>query len=208
MPRPYKTPQAKRGGSGLSGGLCGCCLWAAGSAGAARFARRPSVKAAGAAGASRGGGGRGASRTRRRGGRGASRTVAGWASLRTGDLRSTSGHSPGSLWLADNAPLRFASSARCYASPTPLPVLGPVSPAPRRSARPRCPPPPHAPPPPPRPPQNGGAASEASRPGLPRCLYVCIGFFPFVIFVVAFCPCFFIFVIFVVSICNAASLQK
>lgn len=208
MPLLYKTPQAKRGGSDVGEGLCGYCLWAAGSAGAARCARRPSVNAAGRRGASRGGGGRGASRTRRRGGRGASRTVAGWASLRTGDLRSTSGRFPGSLRLADSAPLRFAPSARRYAPPTPLPVLGPVSPAPRRSARPRCPPPPHAPPPAAPPQQNGGASSAASRPGLPRCLYICISVFTFVIFVVPFCPCLFIFVIFVVSICNAASLQK
>lgn len=205
MPLPYYTPQAKRGGSDFGVGLCGHCLWAAGSAGAARCARRPSVKAAGAAGGFARRGGRGGTRTRRRGGRGASRTVAGWASLRTGDLRSTSGRFPGSLRLADSAPLRFASSARCYASPTPLPVLGPVSPAPRHSARPRCPPLRILRPPPPRPPQNGGASSAASRPSLPRCLYVCISRFPFVMFVVSFCPCLFIFVIFVVSICDDAS---
>lgn len=167
-------------------GLYGYCLWAAGSAGAARCARRPSVKAAGAAGGfARRGRARGISR-----GRGV-----GFASrVRP---RFATGRFPGSLKLADSAPLRYASPAHSYATPTPRPPLDPAA-RPRRMLR----------PPPPRPPQNGGASSAASRPGLPRCLYICISAFTFVIFVVPFCPCLFIFVIFVVSFCNISTLQK
>lgn len=167
-------------------GLCGYCLLAAGSAGAARCARRPSVNAAGAAGGfARRGRTRGNSRA---GG-------VGFAS--PARPCCASGRSPGSLRLADIAPLRSAAPAQSYATPTPPAPLAPAV-RPRRILR----------PPPPRPQQNGGASSAASRPGLPRCLYVCIGIFPFVIFVVPFCPCLFIFVIFVVSFCNASASQK
>lgn len=164
-------------------GLYGYCLWAAGSAGAARCARRPSVKAAGAAGGC-------ARRGRTRGNSRAGGV--GFASLVLACCAS--GRSPAAHSRADIAPLCSAAPTHSYATPTPPAPLAPAV-RPRRILR----------PPPPPPPQNGGASSAASRPGLPRCLYICISIFTFVIFVVPFCPCLFIFVILVVSICDAAS---
>lgn len=185
MPRPYKTPRAKRGSIDLAWYLCGYYLWAAGEGGAARCARRPSVNAAGAAG--------GVARRGRT--RGNSRACGvGFASPVLSCFAA--GRSPGSPERAEIAPLRYAAPTPGYATPTPPAPLAPAV-RPRRILR----------PPPPPPQQNGGAASAASLPALPRCLYICIGFFPFVIFVVSFCPCFFIFVILVVSICDAAALH-
>ena len=167
-------------------GLCGYCLGAAGSCGAARCARRPSVNAAGAAGGS-------ARRGRTRGNSRAGGV--GSASLVLACFAS--GRSPAAHSRADIAPLRYATPTHSFATPTPPAPLAPAV-RPRRILR----------PPPPPPQQNGGASSAASRPALPRRLYICIGVFPFVMFVVSFCTCIFIFVILVVSFCNAASLQK
>ena len=180
----YTPSEARRKWFRVS--LCGYCLMAAGSCGAARFARRPSFEAAGAAGGfARRGRTRGNSRA---GG-------VGFASLVLACFAS--GRSPAAHSRVDIAPLCSAAPTHSSATPTPPAPLAPAV-RPRRMLR----------PPPPPPPQKGGAAIEASRPALPRRLYICISRFPFVIFVVSICPCLFIFVIFVVSSCDATILQK
>lgn len=185
MPRPYNTPQAKRGGCDV--------VWVCAVMAYIRRARPGRLAALPAPplmrrwrrGASRG-----------RGGRGGTRAGAGRASLRTCRLSFASGRFPGSLARADSAPLRYVQPAHCYATPAPRPQLAPAA-RPCRMLRP-------APPPPPA---KGGAGSAASLPVRARRLYICYGVFTFVMFVVSICTVDFTYVMFVVSICNGSDLH-
>lgn len=185
MPIPYKTPQAKRGGSDV--------VWACTVMAYSRRAR-PGRLAALAAPPLMQRWRRGASRGR--GGRGGTRAGAGRASLRTCGLSFASGRFPVSLSLADSAPLRYVQPAHCYAPPAPRPQLAPAA-RPCRMLRP-------APPPLPA---KGGAASAASLPVRARRLHICHGAFTFVMFVVSICTVIFTYVMFVVSICTGSALH-
>ena len=186
MPLPYKTPQAKRGGSDFGGGLCGYCLWAAGSGGAARGAGHPSVNAAGAAGG-----------FARRGWRGASRGGGGGGFARRGRARGNS-RAGGGFALFPPALLAPAARPQPHASPPPPPPHSPPPASPAAFSAPRRP----------RRPRTDGCPAPRAAPPSPAAFTFVSAAFTFVIFVVPFRPCFFIFVIFVVSSCNASALQK
>ena len=196
----------------LAGWVCAVIVWGRrGRAGRLAALAAPPLMRRGRRGAPRGGGGRGGTRARRgrtRGishGRGVGFAPHGRPPLHFGALprlaKARRQRAP--TFRFARPMLRFAPPPP-HASPPrppPPPPPPPPSPPPAPAVRPRR----ILRPPPPPPQQNGGASSAASRPALPRRLYICSGLFPFVIFVVPFRPCFFIFVIFVVSICNAAS---